>query len=348
MPRNDFIDLRSDTQSHPTDAMRQAMATAEVGDEQKGDDPTVNALCARVAELTGKEAAMFLPSGTMCNQVAILVHCQPGDEIIAAEVSHIIRSEGAGASALAGTQVLGIPSHQGVFSGADVDAAARKPKRNAPRSRLVEIEQTVNYSGGNCWPVEAIKDVGEAAHRNGLKLHMDGARLLNAVMATGTSAVDFCRPCDTAWIDLSKGLGCPIGGVLAGDAEFIEDAWRWKHRLGGAMRQAGIIAAAGLHALDHHVERLADDHANAKHMATRLADISGVSLDPPDVETNLVFFDISGTGRDAAELEQELSTHGVGIGASGPGRMRAVTHLDVDRAQVDAAMDILAGLLAGD
>ncbi len=346
MNRNDFIDLRSDTASLPTDAMRKAMAEAEVGDEQRGTDPTVNALCARVAELTGMQAAMFLPSGTMCNQIAILVHCQPGDEIITADVSHIIRSEGAGASALAGTQVLGIPSTQGVFNGADVDAACRKPKRNAPRSRLVEIEQTVNYAGGNCWPLAAVEDVGEAAKRNGLALHMDGARLLNAVIATGTSAADFCRPCDSAWIDLSKSLGCPIGGVLAGGADFIEDAWRWKHRLGGAMRQAGIIAAAGLHALDHHVDRLADDHANAKHMAERLAAMPGVVLDPPEVETNLVFFDISATGRDASAMEQALADRGVGIGASGPGRMRAVTHLDVTRADVDAAMDILCEVLA--
>jgi len=341
------IDLVSDTSTRPTPAMRRAIAEAEVGDEQRGEDPSVTRLCERVAELTGKEAALFLPSGTMCNQIAILVHCRPGDEVIAAEASHIIGSEGAGAAALAGAFVRPIACERGIFSGEDVERAVRAHKPKAPRSRLVEVEQTNNRGGGAVWSLEAIGSVAEAARRRDLSMHMDGARLMNAVVASGVAADRFCAPFHSVWVDLSKGLGCPIGGVLAADAAFIEEAWVWKHRLGGAMRQAGIAAAAGVYALEHHVERLAEDHDNARLLAARLAEVPGIVLDPAKVETNLVFFDVSGTGSSAEELAAGLRTEGIRIGVEGEFRMRAVTHLDIGREGVEKAAEALARIVAG-
>ena len=252
MAKRPFIELFSDTMTKPSQAMRKAMADAEVGDEQKGEDPTTRRLEERVAKLLGKEAAVFLPSGTMANQIAIAVHCRSGDEILAPDNSHIFTLEGAGGAAIAGAQIRPIPAVNGIFTGATVDAFVRRPQlRHNPRSRMVTIEQTMNYGGGAVWPMAAIEDVAASARRHGLILHMDGARLLNAVVASNVSAAAMCAPCDTTWLDLSKGLGCPIGAVLAGPKTFIEDAWRWKHRLGGALRQSGILAAAGLYALDH-------------------------------------------------------------------------------------------------
>lgn len=341
------IDLGSDTKTRPTEAMRRAMAAAEVGDEQAGEDPTVHRLCERVAALLGKEAAVFLPSGTMCNQIAILVLCRPGDEIIADQYAHILTSEGAGAAALAGVQIRQLPSERGLFTAEQVVAALRSSKRNAPRSRLVEIEQTVNRGGGSVWPLGSIQSVARAAREHGLLMHMDGARLMNAVVATGTPAHDFAAPFDSVWLDLSKGLGCPVGAVLAGSRDFIEEAWRWKHRLGGAMRQAGILAAAGLHALDHHVARLAEDHANARLLGERLAAIPGLRLDPPQIDTNLVFFDPTGAGMTAPALAQHLRARGIRIGAESETRMRAVTHLDVDRSAVEEAAQAVAEILTG-
>jgi threonine aldolase len=335
------VDLISDTATKPTAAMRAAMAGAVVGDEQRGEDPTVNLLCARVADLLGKEAALFLPSGTMCNQIAVATHCRPGDEIVAAEASHIIGSEGAGAAILAGSFIRAVPCDRGIFSGDDVTAAQRTRKPKSPRSRLVAVEQTNNRGGGAVWPLAAIRSVAESARKHDLALHMDGARLLNAVVASGVAAKDFADPFDSVWIDLSKGLGCPVGGVLAGSKAFVEAAWVWKHRLGGAMRQAGILAAAGLYALDHHVARLADDHDNARVFAGRIAELPGIKLDPAKVETNLVFFGVEGTGRTAADIAQRLLAFGVRIGVEDTYRMRAVTHLDVDRAGVEEAADAM-------
>lgn len=340
------IDLVSDTATRPTAGMRKAMAEAEVGDEQRGEDPTVNALNGRVAELLGKEAAMFLPSGTMCNQVAVCTHCTPGDEIIAADASHIIGSEAAGAAVLAGCFVRAIPCERGIFSGEDVNHAVRMPKVKSPRSRLVEVEQTNNRGGGSVWKLDEIASVAEASRSHGLALHMDGARLMNAVVSSGVSAAQFAEPFDSVWLDLSKALGCPVGGVLAGSSIFIEEANVWKHRLGGAMRQAGIIAAAGLYALDHHVERLAEDHKNAQAFAEQIAEIPGIVINPPDIETNLVFFDVRETGPSASELVDQLAKHGVRIGAESETRLRAVTHLDVERSDVEEAAALLAGIIS--
>ena len=339
------IDLISDTSTRPTPEMRRAMAEAEVGDEQRGEDPTVNRLCERAAELMGQEAALFVPSGTMCNQIAIATHCRPGDEIITAEASHIIGSEGAGAAVFAGSFIRVISCRRGIFSAEDVSAAVRPRRQKSPRSRLVEVEQTNNRGGGSVWPLEAIRSVTDAARAHDLALHMDGARLMNAAVASGVSARDFVAPFDSVWLDLSKGLGCPIGGVLAGSADFIEEAWTWKHRFGGAMRQAGILAAAGLYALDHHVDRLAEDHANARLLADRISEVPGIVLDPPEVETNLVFFNVEQTGPSAKEVSDRLLENGIRIGIEGEFRMRLVTHLDVDREDIEEAAEVLTDII---
>ncbi|MGE0726091.1 MAG: low specificity L-threonine aldolase, partial [Alphaproteobacteria bacterium] len=290
------VNLYSDTQTLPTKAMRKAMAEAPCGDEQRGEDPSVNALCERVAALLGKEAAVFLPSGTMCNEIALAVHCRPGDEVLADETSHIIHFEAGGPGALAGVLVKGLKGTRGIFGPDDVATAARPPIRHAPRQRLVCIENTANLGGGTIWPLATVRAVADAAKKRGLAMHMDGARLMNAVVASGVPAADFAAPCDSAWIDLTKGLGCPVGAVLTGSRAFIDEAWRLKHRWGGAMRQAGILAAAGLHALDHHVDRLAEDHANARRLAEGLAAIPGVAVDLASAETNMVYVDVGATG----------------------------------------------------
>ena len=333
------IDLYSDTQTRPSDAMRRAMAEAPVGDEQRGEDPTVNRLCIMVAELLGKEAAMFLPSGTMCNEIAILVHCRPGDEIIADGTAHIIIAEGGGPAAFAGAMLRTLDGVRGIYQPAQVEAAIRDDGRYSPNSRMVVVEQTSNFGGGTIWPLATIEAVGEATRRHGLAYHMDGARLFNAVVSSGVTALDYAAPFDSLWVDLSKGLGCPVGAVLAGSKAFIDKAWRWKQRMGGAMRQAGIIAAAGVYALEHNVERLADDNANARRFADRIAVVPGVAVDPETVETNIVFFDVAGTSLSAAEVAERLAGHGVRIGPMGKTSLRAVTHLDVSREQVEEAAE---------
>ena len=320
--------------------------SAEVGDEQSGKDPTVNALCDKVAALLGKEAAVYLPSGTMCNEIAILVHCRPGDEIYAEGSAHIINFEGGGPSALAGAHTHAIAGDGGMYTAEQLAACIRPmPNRYAPTPRLVEIEQTTNLGGGRVWPLVQINEVAGVAREHDLSLHMDGARLLNAVVASNTSAADFAAPFDSVWIDLSKGLGCPVGAVLAGSAEFIEAAWKWKQRIGGAMRQAGIIAAAGVYALDHHVDRLAEDHDNARRLAGRVTQCAGVTVVPEVTETNLLWIDISGTGVSAQALSAALEEEGVNIGAFTDTLMRACTHLDVTAAQVDEAGELFAHAL---
>ncbi|MBU6270748.1 MAG: PLP-dependent transferase [Betaproteobacteria bacterium] len=345
-----MIDLFSDTQTRPTAAMRQAIAQAEVGDEQRFEDPTTNRLRERVCELLGVEDAVFLPSGTMCNEIAIAVHCRPGDEVIAEASSHIIHYEGGGPAALAGVMLRpvsappeGVP---GTFDGAALQAAVRAESRYVPRSRLVAVEQTANTAGGRVWPLALLREVRDAARALGLASHVDGARLMNAVVASGVSARDQLAGFDSAWIDFSKGLGCPVGAALAGSRDFIREAWRLKQRWGGAMRQSGMLAAAALHALDHHVERLADDHANARLLAVALAELPGVRIDPATVQTNLVYFDVTGTGLSSDRVVAELGIRGVRMGAFGPDRIRAVTHLDVNREQVLRAADAMRDVIS--
>jgi threonine aldolase len=314
--------------------MREAMFRAEVGDEAAFEDPTVTALCERVAALTGKEAALFAPSGTMCNQIALAVHTRPGDEIICERGAHIVCYEAGGVAANAGANLCPIDGTRGLFSAAQLRAALRHPMRHAPRQRVVAVEQTANTGGGTVWPLAQLNEVAAIAREHGMATHMDGARLLNAVVASGIDARTMCASWDSVWIDFSKGLGAPIGAALAGSKAFIAEAWRVKQRFGGAMRQAGIIAAAALHALDHHVDRLAEDHANAKRLAEGLARIDGIGLDPATVETNLVYFEVA----DAPAFCARLLERGVRMGALGPRTVRAVTHLDVDRAGIDAAI----------
>ncbi|HVW46589.1 MAG TPA: threonine aldolase family protein [Solirubrobacterales bacterium] len=329
------INLYSDTQTRPGEAMRRAMASAEVGDEQRGLDPTVNALCEEVAELLGKEAAIFLPSGSMCNQIAVRLHIRPlGDEMYLHRVAHPITAEAGGAAAFSGAMIMPIDGDGGMFTGADLRARMRDPRdRHEPRSRLVAVEQTTNLGGGRVWPLEQIEDVLGVAREFGLRTHLDGARLLNATVASGVGAATYAAGFETAWIDFSKGLGAPIGACLAGSRELIEEAWRYKQMLGGAMRQAGIVAAGARYGLRHNVERLADDHANARFLAEGLAEIDGVEIDPTTVETNIVIFDVA----DAAGLHDKLAAAGVEVSLL-EGRVRMVTHLDVDRAGVEKAL----------
>jgi threonine aldolase len=341
-----MIDLYSDTRTKPTPGMRRAIAAAEVGDEQAMLDPTVNALCERVADLLGKEAAVYLPSGTMCNQIAARVHCRQGDEIILSASAHPVHAESGGPAALAGVMLRCLEGERGMFTPEQVRAAIHAPDwRHAPRSRLLEVENTTNLGGGAVWPIVRVREVTTVAKEHGLACHMDGARLMNAVVASGTSAADYAAPFDSLWIDFSKGLGAPVGAVLAGSKAFVHEAWRVKQQIGGAMRQAGIIAAACLYALDHHVERLAEDHANAKHLAEGLGEIPGIELDPATVETNIVWFDVRGR-LSAAEVAAALKQEGVRIGGYGQSSMRAVTHLDVDRAGIDVALDAMRRVMA--
>jgi len=336
------IELHSDTQTRPTPGMRKAMADAVVGDEQKGEDPSVNRLLDMAKALFGKEDAVFLPSGTMCNQISLMIHCRPGDEVLCDKTAHIWSTEGGGAAVFAGSLIRPIDGEHGIFTAQQLEQNIRAVRRHTPKPRLVSIEQTSNGGGGTVWPLETIREVEAMARQHGLAMHMDGARVMNAVVASNVSAADFAQPFDTMWLDLSKGLGCPFGAVLLGTRALIEDAWQWKQRMGGAMRQAGVIAAAGIYALENHVDRMAEDHANAKFFADRIAEIPGVQLDSAGVETNLVFFDVSKTGLTAPQVHDRLLEHGVRIGASSGTRMRAVTHYDVTRDKLAEAAAALA------
>jgi len=340
------IDLYSDTMTKPTPDMRRFMCEADVGDEQKGEDPTVNRLQEMVAELLGKEAAVYLPSGTMCNEIAVKVHTRPGDEVLADRTSHMIHFEGGGPGLLSGVLVSPLDGERGVFTGAQVRAAMHPRSRYAPPTRMVSVENTSNLGGGRVWPLAAVEDVGDVARALGLARHMDGARLMNAVVASGTTARAYAAAVDSVWIDFSKGLGAPVGACLAGSRAFIEEAWRYKQALGGSMRQAGIIAAGALYALRHHVDRLAEDHDNAKTFARRIASLPGIALDPAHVETNIVIFDVTVPGLTAQGLADRLLEESqVRLSVMGERRLRAVTHLDVSRQQMDAAVEAMARAL---
>jgi threonine aldolase len=340
-----MIDLYSDTMTKPTPEMRQWMAAAEVGDEQKGEDPTVNRLQDMVADLLGKEAAVYLPSGTMCNEISFAVWARTGDEMILHRDSHPLHFEVGGPAFLARLMLYPIDGPRGMFTALDVEEAIRPDSPHYPRSRIVEVENTHNMGGGAVWPLAQLQEVCATAHHYGLVTHLDGARLLNAVVASGHTARAYAEPFDSVWIDLSKGLGCPVGAVLAGSQAFIRDARRLKHLFGGAMRQAGIIAAAGVYALQYHVERLADDHVHAKMLAHALAELPRVRLDPADVETNIVIFDVRATARPAAQIAEQLEKEGVRVSVMGRTKLRAVTHLDVSRHDIERAIEVLRRVL---
>jgi len=334
------VDLYSDTQTRPTEAMRHAIAQAEVGDEQRGEDPSVNRLEERVAELLGHDAGLFLPSGTMCNGIGFRLHVRAGgDEVILHETSHPIVAEAGGPAELAGAMTTRLAGDAGMFTPEQVDAAIWPEDRYMPRSRLVSVEQTTNMGGGRVWPLDQIRGVLEVARAHGMRAHLDGARLLNAVVASGVPAADYASGFDTAWLDFSKGLGAPVGAVLCGSRQLIAEAWRWKQMLGGAMRQAGILAAGCLHALDNHVDRMADDHENARVLAEGLA---ALGLDVLPQETNIVITAVE----DPVAVTRGMAERGVRISSAGRGRIRCVTHLDVDREGVETALAAFGEVLA--
>jgi threonine aldolase len=339
------INLYSDTQTKPTRAMRDAMMAAEVGDEQSGLDPTINALCDRMAALMGKDAALFLPSGTMCNEIAILTHCRPGDAILAHETAHILTAEGGAPGALAGVQITGLRGPDGQFDLATLEGAILPKSRYAMPQTLLAVEQTANLGGGTVWPQTTLDAVAAFAHAQGMATHMDGARLMNAVIASGVPAATVAAGYDSVWLDFTKGLGAPLGAVLCGSAAFIDAAWRWKQRLGGALRQGGICAAGCLYALDHHIDRLAEDHAHARLLARGLGQIAGLAVQSP--QTNLVFIDCAETGQTAEALAAQLRAEGVLISVMGRTRLRACTHLDVAAADVTETVAILSRILRG-
>jgi threonine aldolase len=336
-----MIDLFSDTQTRPTPGMRDAMARAEVGDEQSDSDPTTLALCERVADLLGQEAGVFMPSGTMCNLVAILVQTRAGDEIIVDDQSHIYNTEAAGSAAIGGVSVMALKTPAGVYTPEAFAAAIRPPARTAPRSALVSIEQTTSFSGGSVWALPDMRRIRDIAHERGLRAHIDGARLLNAVAATGIAAKDYAQGFDSAWIDLSKGLGCPVGAVLCGTQDFITEAWRWKYRLGGAMRQSGILAAAGLYALDHHVEQLVRDNAHAALLRDRIAGAPGLAIDAGAAQSNILCFSVEPLGVTAAAFAQACLAHDIRVRAIGAHQIRATTHLEVDETGILRAAAVI-------
>lgn len=329
------VDLSSDTATRPTEAMRQAIARAEVGDEQRGLDPTTNRLQDRVAELLGKEAALLLPSGTMCNLVAVAAHTRRGDTVVAHRLAHVIRFEASGAAVASGVLVDQVDGPRGQFDGAALRAALAPGSPYFARTRLVCLEQTANLGGGSVWPLERWDEVCGVARAFGAAVHVDGARLGNACVASGVAAGRWGEGVDSIWLDFTKGLGAPMGAVLAGSAAFVEEARRYKHLFGGAMRQSGMAAAGCLWALEHHWERLAEDHDRAKRLAAGWAEAGLVPAVEP--ETNLLFVDPAPAGLSAAALAAGLAAEGVAVVPIGE-QVRAVTHLDVDDAGIEAAI----------
>ena len=336
------IDLRSDTVTQPTEAMRTAMARAPVGDDVWGEDPTVARLQERAAELLGKPAALFVPTGTMANQIALLSHCDRADEVFVGEGNHSLFYESGAGPAWAGVS-FAVVGRGGLFTAEQLIEAIRPRDQHFPRPRLVTIENTHNRSGGRVFPQRDVEAIAEAAHDRALLLHLDGARIWNASLASGIPPATLCAPVDSVSACFSKGLGAPVGSVLAGDTDFIARAYRYRKMLGGGMRQAGILAGACLHALDHHVERLVDDHQNARALAHALSTIDGLRCDPTQVETNIVMFEVPSLG--APDFVVRAADEGVKLAAIDRKRVRAVTHLDVSSADIREAAQRLSTLI---
>lgn len=327
------INMQSDTVTKPTQAMRLAMANAEVGDDMGGEDPTVNRLEARMCELLNKEAAVFACSGTQSNQMGVRTHCIPGDELLIETSGHISVFEGGAPAALSGVMCRTLPGRRGMLDVSDLEGHVKVDNQHLCVTRLVCLENTTNAGGGFAYPIDQLRRVCDWAHAQGLKTHLDGARLFNAAVATNTSVREICAGFDTVSICFSKGLGCPMGSVLVGSAADIRRARRIRKMLGGALRQAGIVAAAAVYALDNHVDRLAEDHANAKIFANAISKIDGIEIDVANVETNLVFFNVAKELGNAGQLSNALRERGIRIGGMGPQTLRACTHLDVNRDQ---------------
>ena len=340
----EVVTLLSDTETQPTRGMRAAMMAAEVGDEQKNEDPTVRLLQDRVSELLGKESALWLPSGTMCNLVAVKSQTRPGDAIVADWMAHVIRAESGGSALASGVRVEPIQTERGVFSVEElseaVDRTVAVPPPYGQQVRLICVEQTHNFGGGAIWSLDELHAVSDYAHKHQMLLHMDGARLLNACVATGISATDFSAAVDSVWIDFTKGLGAPIGAVLAGTTDFLREARRYKQLFGGAMRQAGIAAAGCLYALEHHVDRLTEDHEHARLLARELLTVNGIHVHTPMPETNMVFFDVQALGVSNERFVNLLAASGVRMSQTGR-TIRAVTHLDVSKRGIERALDVV-------
>jgi threonine aldolase len=337
------IDLRSDTATRPTPEMRAAMAAAEVGDEQLREDPTVNELQRRAAELLGQEAALFLPTATMANQIALRVLTRPGGELIAEERTHTLVYEAGGPAVHSGLVMRGLPAAGGRLTPDQLRAVVAQADDLQPAS-IVVLENTHRSSGGCVWPLDAFSSAVATARELGLAVHLDGARLLNAAVASGTPAAEYGRLADTVTLCFSKGLGCPLGAILAGSAGTMAQAWQGKFLFGGAMRQAGIVAAAALYALDHHVERLAEDHTRARRLAEGLAEAE-VPLDPPEVETNFVGIDVGPLGVEIPEARARIAERGVLVSVLRPGVLRVATYLGITDDDVERALDAIPGAL---
>jgi threonine aldolase len=335
------IDLRSDTVTRPTAGMRAAMHAAEVGDDVFDDDPTVHRLQERVAELLGKEAALFVPSGTMSNQIAVKVHTQPGDELLCEAGCHIYNYEAGGPAVLSGVTCRPVEGEYGVLDVRHLQDKIRPVNEHLVRTRLVCLENTHNRGGGRVYPLDKVRAVSAWARKHGLAVHLDGARLWNAMVATGIPAAEWCRHFDTVSVCFSKGLGAPVGSALVGPREQIARARFVRKLFGGGMRQAGVIAAAALYALEHHIDRLADDHRNARVIAEAIAETPGLRLDPPEVQTNLIFFRIDPELGTAKDLTAALQQRGILVHATGPQTIRACTHLDVSAAQAERAAETI-------
>ncbi len=341
------IDMRSDTVTRPTPAMRRAMAEAEVGDDVLGDDPTVIKLQERVAALMGKEAAVYVPSGTMANQTSIRAHCEGGDEVICHENGHIIHYETGSPAALSGVMIKGLTGRHGLFTAADVEAAFRPRSHHFSWSKLVIVENTNNRGGGTIWPLAQAESVAKKARELGMRTHLDGARIWNASVVTGIPTETWARSFDTVSCCFSKGLGAPVGSAVAGDREIIARVHRFRKMFGGTMRQSGILAAGALYALDNHVARLAEDHAAARKFAEALANMKGLSVDMEAVQTNMAFFDVDPAFGTATEFCERLKAAGLWVLPTAAHRIRSVLHLDVSKADVDRAISITAGCLKG-
>jgi threonine aldolase len=341
-----IIDLRSDTVTRPTPEMRAAMNAAEVGDDVYHEDPTVNRLEERTASLLGKEAALFGPSGTMTNQIGIKVHTQPGDEMLCDVDCHVYNNEAGAPAVLSGVTCRTLDGDYGVLDVSQLSDKIRPANDHLVRTRLVCLENTHNRGGGRVYPLEKIRAISAWTHANGLILHLDGARLWNAIVASEIEARVWAEPFDSVSVCFSKGLGAPVGSALAGSRDFIAKARRVRKLFGGGMRQAGSLAAAALYALDHHIARLADDHRNAQVIAQAIADAPGLRLDPPEVETNLVWFEVDPSFATAGEVAAALKANGVLVHAAGARTLRACTHLDVSAAQAEQAADVIRRTVA--
>jgi threonine aldolase len=338
------IDFRSDTVAMPSVEMKQAMATAPLGDDVFGDDPTANRLMEVAADRMGKAAATFVPSGTMGNLIGVAVNARRGEEFIADADSHIFINETAGAAAVCGVQIRPVTTEAGVMSPQQVAAAVRpRDDPHQPISGAVTFENTHNRHGGIVWPLEALREASDAAHEHGLRVHLDGARIFNAAVALGVPAKEIAACADTVTFCLSKGLACPIGSVFCGSEEDVEEARRWRKRLGGGMRQVGVLAAAGLIALDHMVDRLADDHANARTLAEGLSELRGVRCDLSRVQTNLVFFDLD--HMTAQKFADECAGHGLLADVAGQNRVRLVTHYGIEAEDIQTALKVCEEVL---